>query len=533
MAASHVLLDLLLLMVILGGALPLSFSLLLVEPKSLQSDRQQQTTVSLVRFLLILLTGWSVLQVGLGLLLGMLGQLKLVSVVLAELLLFILGIVFISKTKHYQNFGLRITFSALRQFNRTALFMLYSIGFLGLFLLITLVTNPVIDYDSLWFHLSAIARWYQTGSLTLLDPSGHWIFEHPDAAKYPYNWHILSLLCLLPFGTDLFVTFPNLLAWIMLGLSVYLLSREFGANQFYSMAATALLLSMPFLMDRVNTAQVDLSLAALFTVSLYFAYSCYKTRSSVAFFLFMASAGLLSGIKIPGIIYAAVVGGFWAILEIFRRFDLERSIDQARPRKTKFIVLGWIALIFLGGFWYVHNSQVKAIALNDLFSIVVADAELSSLPKPSILETFFQKLNEYQQSTLTVQFNPASLLHWKVLISQLVSRFQLPFIALASQIILIPYIWLRYSKSCWRRPFIVALALFLISGFLYWNTPYSSGTAGLTLGNLSPLMGNNMRYGFPGIAMGAVMAAVVATVMRPARWVVVAIVWLSAISTLR
>lgn len=522
MTAVHALLNLILLLVILGGTLPFGILLLLI-------DRAQQNTGSLARSLLIVLTGSIVLQAGVGLFLGMLGQLKLGSVVLVELLLFILGILMISRTKHHENDRLNLLSNAVRQLDRTNLFMLYSIGSIGLFLLITLVANPVIDYDSLWFHLPAIARWYQTGSLTLLDPSGQWIFEHPDAAKYPYNWHILSLLCVLPLGTDVLITFPNFLAWIMLGLSVYLLSREFGANQFYSTAATTLLMSIPFLMQAVNGAQPDLALAAIFTVGLYFAYSCYKTRSTIALFLFMASAGLLSGIKIPGIIYAAVMGGFWAVLEITRRFDRSRSINQARFRKTGFVVLGWIALLFLGSYWYIYSSRIQAVSFNSLFSPVVADANLSSLPASSALKTIFQKLNEYQQSTLTAQFNPASLLHWKILIVQLVSRFQLPFIALTSQIILIPYLWLRYRRKCWDQPFIAALMLFVVSTFLYWNTPYSSGTAGESPHTLSPLMGNNMRYGLSGIAMGAVIAAVVATVLQPPRWIVVAIVWLSGI----
>ena len=525
MAALHVLLNLLLLLIILVGALPFSFWLLRLDSRHLRS---QQNSVPLTHALLVLLTGWSVTQVGLGLLVGMLGQLKLLNVILAELLIIILGIVLIVKTKHDQNHGLSTLVLALRQANRSTQFMVYSIAMMGLFLLVTIATSPVIDYDSLWFHLPTIARWYQTGSLTLLDPSGHWIFEHPDAAKYPYNWHILSLLCLLPLGTDFLITFPNLLAWNLIGLAVYRLSRGFGATQFYSIAATTLLLSMPFLMQAVNGAQPDLALAAIFTVCLYFAYSFNKTRSSVEFFLFTASAGLLCGIKIPGIIYAVVAGGFWAVLEVFRRFE-PQPINQASPKQTGLVVLGWVTLIFLGGYWYVHNLQTEAISLDGLSSNIIPAAEPSSLPKPSTLEEILRKLNEYQKSTLTAQFNPISLSHWRALISQLVSRLQLPFVALTSQIILIPYIWFRYPKRCRQRSFMTASALFLISGFLYWNTPYSSGTAGLVSGELSPLMGNNMRYGFSGVAMGAVMAAVVATVMRPPRWMIVAIVWLSGV----
>jgi hypothetical protein len=513
------LVDLLLLMVLLGGALPISIFLLI-------SDRPSNLTPSIAHGSLVILSLWSTFQVLVGLLLGMAGQLNRTSVFWVELLLLILGLSLIPLKANY---ALSLSLSKQVQFKWSELLLLNSIVLVGLYLLVNLATCAIVDFDSLWFHLPAIARWYQSASLTLLDPTGHWIFEHPDAMGYPYNWHILSLLCLLPLRTDVLITLPVLLAWVMLGLSVYLLSQEFGASRFYSMAVTLLLLSMPFLMTRVSTAQVDLPLATMFMVSLYFAYFYHKKRSPLDFFLFMSSAGMLIGIKIPGLFYAALAGIFLAVLEIFRHFSHPHLVELYSQGKKGFIVAGWLTLIFLGGYWYVHNFRENAIALGNLISIKIASIELVSSPKPSTFKAIVEKLSEYQQSTLTQQFSPTNLTHWKNILLQATSRFQLPFIALVLQLIFLPYVWFRYPKRCWRQPFISALALFLLSWFLYWNTPYSSGTAGLSPGELSPLMGYNMRYGFPFLAMAAVMAAVVATVVRTSHRAVVMIGCLSGL----
>ena len=57
------------------------------------------------------------------------------------------------------------------------------------------------------------------------------------AQAYPYSWHVLSLLCLLPWRQDLFSALPMLFACAWLGLSVYLLNRYGGTARFYAVAA--------------------------------------------------------------------------------------------------------------------------------------------------------------------------------------------------------------------------------------------------------------------------------------------------------
>ncbi|MBF2080508.1 MAG: hypothetical protein IGR76_18810, partial [Synechococcales cyanobacterium T60_A2020_003] len=119
-------------------------------------------------------------------------MLPLTFIIIFNLLIFLSGLLLLrrfGKNAHVytKKTGLNVAF-------RKTELLLSNAGILvALFLIWELSTKAVIDFDSLWFHLPAIAHWYQSASLTLLDSTGRLIFEHPDAAGYPYNWHLLSL----------------------------------------------------------------------------------------------------------------------------------------------------------------------------------------------------------------------------------------------------------------------------------------------------------------------------------------------------
>ncbi|MFM7470421.1 MAG: hypothetical protein ACKO5P_02755 [Nodosilinea sp.] len=510
-------------LIIVIGPIPLGLCLLALA-QLCQSRR------SLSYFLLVIFTVWVTAQIILGLLLGSFGLLNIKFVIFTEIILFTIGFFLLHATKKqikvqgkYDLYGFLICF------DKRELLILNTIILVGGFSFITLLIRVIVDYDSVWFHLPAIARWYQTGSLTLLDSSGHWIFEHPDASRYPYNWHILGLLCLLPFRQDLLVALPIFLAWVMLGLAVYLLSREFGAQRFYSLAATALVLSIPMMLDRVNTFQVDLPLAAMVLTGLYFAYSSHKTRSQVEFALFLAAMGTMLGLRINGIVYVVSIAGFWGCLELTRWLTKPPSSPPVTKPVGLIVLLGWFCFFLLSSYWYIRNYRDLQAALAEVMSFKVAALSLPSLPGPIDGSQLLKQFNQLQRTTLTYQFRPGNPSHWQILASQTVSRLQLPFIAMGLQVLLLPSIALRYPKLVIQRSFIYLILLVLLTGFLYWNTPYSSGADGRTAGVLSPLLGYNLRYGFPFIGMLAVATAVIATIARTPSKLVLAVVWLSGI----
>lgn len=535
-------LNLLLFLLILLGPFPLALSYLSL-------SQYWRWHSSLAHRLLFLLTTWSVLSISMGLVLGALGQLKLGVVIAADLVLLVGGFLLLRHKVLPEGQILKLLLPINLRLEKHELLILNSVGFVGVYLLVTLLTSPIVDFDSLWFHLPAIARWYQAQALTLLDPSGSWIFDHPDATSYPYNWHVLALLCLLPFRNDILVAFPQLIAWIMLGLSVYLLGREFGANRFYSLASMALLLSTPIIMGHVIAFQVDLPLASIFLTSLYFAYSCHRTRSPIEFSLFIASLGLLIGIKIIAVCYAVLIAGFWAVLEIHRLVTIKkRHRDAALFLADDFdwhslpplnlnrylFCLTWGFFFLLTCYWYVSDYREFHIALAHASAqahtpVFKTASESLSISTDGSWSKLLQQLNQLQQSTLTYQFNFRTLSHWKSLASYAIPKFQIPIVVMMAQVLLLPYGLLRNPKKIVWTSLLPLIALCFLVGFFYWNTPYTAGGAGSSPDNLGASASGNMRYGFPFVGFLAVTSAVAANITQTSRKIVLLMVWLSGL----
>ncbi len=478
--------------------------------------------LSLSYALLFVLTAWSILQVSLGLLLGSFHLLRLGPLIAAELGLFVIGL---ALNKRSSSQRLRNHQARNQSLQRSEALLLAAMAIVGTILLQRVTTEPITDYDSLWFHLSAVARWYQTGSLTLLDSAGHLIFDHPTAQQYPYNWHILSVLCVIPFKEDFLVALPMLLAWIMLALAVYWLCRHAGSARFYSITATTLALSVPMLLNQVTTLHIDLPLATFFTLGLCFALIYHQRRSPYALSLFLAVIGLLSGIKTPGIVYGAFLVAILVLLECEPFLAPWVKLAPVESKKLALNRLSWkhpavglgvVLLLWLGGFWYVRNALGVDLPSANSGSFL-PELTHSQLADPSIENgSLWSKLSSLQASTLTYSFNFTDLSHWKTYGLQALVRLQLPFIVLLGQALLWPFAWLKAAKTDRQRLFFWALLL-LGTAFLYWNTPYSAADS--HSGKLSALVGSNLRYGFPVLGVLGAIAAKNATILNLSkRW---------------
>lgn len=509
-------------LILLGGPLPLCLSIVL-------KNARQVSAYSCAHSWLLIGTAWSIIQVMTGLFLGSVRQFHVTALILSELILFAAGTVTFLRARRRAPFSWRNLMPASRQFNKQELLVVASLSFAGVMLLGKLATVPVTYYDSLWFHLPPMARWYQTHYFTLLDPAGEWLFAHPDAKVYPYNWEVLCALFLMPFGEDFLVCLPALIAWLLLGLSVYLLSRQFGATRFHSMAASALVLTVPYIIDQVNTIHIDLPLASFYMACLYLALSYHRSRSATELALLLASLGMLAGLKTIGFIYAAFIAGLFALLEISRIWRNTQQI--ATPKFSSWrqvlnpaVATGVICLLVLGGFWYLRNFlEIKSYTAGES-AVKVASTALSAVPIPARINLY-----KLQQSTLTNQFNPTDIAHWKTFGMLAISRLQIPFVAMVMQVLVLPVAFLVQRRI--PHPNTAGLfALLIATGFLYWNTPYSSGTSGDVAGQLSFLLGYNLRYGFPALGVLGVAAAASATLMRTPDKIIAALVCLSTVT---
>jgi hypothetical protein len=531
--------ELILFLIIVFGPIPLSLSLAF-------ENQNENKNSSFPHFLLVLLTGWSIAQVCIGLILGSAEQLTISAVIIVEILICAIGLILIYAKNHTAFTFSQGQIPQLQQLLGQSEYLIISAAaFAGFVLWETLATKPTTEYDSLWFHLPAIARWYQTHSLTLLDAAGNWIFDHEQARVYPYNWHVLSALCLLPFREDFLTAFPMLIAWVLDGIAVYLLSVKFGATRIHGMAAASLVLTVPMVLNEVNTIHVDLPLAAIFTVGLYLGLSYHSSRSQSELSLFLAVAGMLAGIKITGVVYAASLLGGLAILEI-KRFVLNKNSTPANFRIRHFIkpvlVCGIACCLFLGGFWYarhllhINNPVADASDIKvplqpvPLPSPVPAPTPPVQQPPPILPAPPASPSFNAWQSTLAAQFNPRNISHWQTLSLQLIIRLQLPFLAFALQVLAVPLAFLQGKTRIINQNNIILIVVLACTGILYLITPYSSGTSGESIGKITPLLGSSFRYGFSFLSLLGIAAAATATKLKTQNRVVVAVVLVSSIS---
>ncbi|MCC3409322.1 MAG: hypothetical protein JGK17_27945 [Microcoleus sp. PH2017_10_PVI_O_A] len=551
--------ELILFLIIVVSPIPLSLSLAF-------ENQKENSNYSFPHCLLVLLTGWSIVQVSTGLILGSADRLNLAAVILAEMVICAIGSILIYAKNHRAFTFSQWQIPQLKQpLIPSELLIIGATAFAGFVLWETLATKPTTNYDSLWFHLPVIARWYQTHSFTFLDAAGNWIFEQEQARVYPYNWHVLSALCVLPFKEDFLTAFPMLIAWVLEGIAVYLLSIKFGATRFYGMAAASLVLTVPMMLNQVNTIHPDLPLAAIFTVALYLGLSYHSSRSQSELSLFLASVGMIAGIKITALVYAASLLGGLAILEI-TRFAVNKNCTPInfRIRHIKpFLVCGILCGLFLGGFWYARNLLHINYPVGDSREIniplqpvpppspvpgpkptVASPKPTVASPKPTVTPSPTPPVQEptptipappaspllkIWQSTLAAQFNPSNISHWQILGLQVLIRLQLPFLAIALQVLAAPLAAIQ-GKTRINQNNIILTVVLASTGILYVITPYTSGTAGEAIGQLSPLLGFNLRYGFPFLSLLAIAAAATATLLKTRKQVIVAVVLISSLA---
>ncbi len=553
--------ELILFLIIAIGPIPLSLSLAF-------ENQNENSNYSFPHFFLVLLTGWSIAQVCTGLILGSADRLNISAVIIAEIVICAIGLILIYAKNHRAFRFSQWQIPQLKQPSLSEFLIIIAAAFAGFVLWETLATKPTTNYDSLWFHLPAIARWYQTHSFTLLDAAGNWIFEHEQARVYPYNWHVLSALCILPFKEDFLTAFPMLIAWVLEGIAVYLLSLKFGATRIHAMAASSLVLTVPMMLNQVNTIHPDLPLAAIFTVGLYLGLSYHSSRSLSELSLFLASTGMLAGIKITALVYAFSLLGGLAILEI-KRFALNKNSILANFRISHFIKpvfgCGIACWLFLGGFWYARTLLHVNYPVGEVDEIQIPLQPVPSpspvpsptptvppsptptvpspkptippsptptvqQPTPTIPAPPASPLFKIWQSSLAAQFNPSNISHWQTLGLQILIRLQLPFLAIVLQVLAAPLALIQGKTRTIDQNKIILIVVLVSTGILYLITPYTSGTAGEAIGQLSPLLGFNLRYGFPFLSLLGIAAAATATKLKTRNKVVVAVVLVSSIS---
>jgi hypothetical protein len=475
--------------VISAGPLPLCLGIIfLLENKTGNENREKP---GFSHHLFIIMICWCILETLIGLILGIVHQLNRTTVLLVEMIIFSAGLALLIFIKRKQaSFGARDLLPVPRWFDNPGKLMIGVICMVCFFLLWTSLTCPIKEYDSLAYHLPAMAKWYQSGSLSMPGQFSKLI------RWYPYNWEVLSTLYLMPFDGDFTAAIPNIIAWALFGLSVYLLGLKIRAARIHSLAASSLVMTVPIVLHNVNTMHIDLPFAVFFMAGLYLCVHSVHTRSLGYFSLFLASSGMLMGIKTSGLIYGFILVILFVLMLLKSiYFDKRPPAFSLSPASAAiaFSITGGLSFLLLGGSWYLRNFVQAG---NPLVFVKIKLGNLVLFPgkvDPSTLYT----------TTLAKIFNLGRLSHWEIFLNQVNIMLGIPFFALIFLSLILVF---ARKKSVNIRTLTGLFALFAVTLILYWFTPYSGSN--FTIGNeMTPWFGQAMRYAFPFIGVLGVIAA--------------------------
>jgi hypothetical protein len=477
----HVL-DPLALLIVAGGPIPLCLGLL-----ELPRARPRGAAEAW----LAVLTAWCALQVALVLVLGGAGVYRKPVVLACEIALAAAGTAWPARRGSGGRLALALAIGQpLDRFERT---IVASTAAAGVVFLVRLATRPILDFDSLWYHLPNMAEWYRTGSFEMMDGTGRPVVE--QVLRYPYCWEALSSLFFFPFRDDFCVSVPKLVTWAMLGLGVHVLAVRLGARRLHALAAASLTVTVPFLLFDLNTLRVDVPFAAFFVAGVWFAlaWAADRSRGDLAFAL--VSLGLLSGTKMTGPIYAGVIALAALGLRRVRRDAATEPPGSAAP-----VAVAALLALLAGGFWYARNW----IEVGNPFGLVRIDAGGRVLLPGEIT------IEMIQRTSLARTFDATDPAHWRTLLTQVAARLQLPFALLVVQAAFLPRAFAVARGDARRSMLVTVLILTVLSAALFWA---HTGTAaqGFSSRTIGPFLGQGFRYGFGLLGLVAVIAAVSAT----------------------
>ncbi len=501
----HVL-GLLFLLIIMAGPLPLCVWIV-------WKLRTGDKGFSFSHELLVILTSWCIIETSIGLLLGLFGYLKFHFVLLIEIVIFLSAIISLVFIKRKNPSVIWLSFWRLHtELSYQEKLVLGVIGFMGIVLLLNFLTCPITETDSLNYHLPVMTNWYQTGSLAKLEP----LIEHQ---YYPYNWEMLCVLFLMPFKEDFLVCSPNLIAWGIMGLCVYLLSIRIGAKKIYALAASSLILMLPLVLRNAKTMHIDLAFGAFFLAATYFMIHSVEKRSFYHLLLFFSTLGMLLGIKSSGIVYATVLM-LVLVFVLFKALCSEKEIMTIPkpPMLDRFVGVCWggFSFFLLGGFWYLKNFIEVG---NPLGFVKVQIGKVLIFPGS-------RELSYLHKTTLANLFELTDISHWKIFWGEIERKLDVPFWAILLSVfllLLIPFV----GKRPIRKTIVLIIILFAITLWLYWTTPYSgdNDTHGW---KITSWIGQAIRYGFPFIGILGVLASAGLTIFQVKSSAIVGVVLISA-----
>jgi len=356
--------------------------------------------------------------------------------------------------------------------------------------------HVIVEYDSLAYHLPAMATFFQTGRILI---PGHLL--HTQGEAYTHGWELLASLMIFPVSRDFLVLLPNLVAYSIMGFSVFLLSVTWGAAPRWAFIGALLQACFPIVLESLGALQADLPLAAFFVAGLYYAVLALREAKARFLLLGLACSGILLGTKLSSPPFLLIV---WSVCGAACWRMRRASISWGLHVPLVTLAAG---CLFSGGAWYLQNWVRFSNPLG-LVEIRFGDRVIfpGSIPMSFLNAT-----------SLLHVFNWSNGEHRTILAGALVERLQAPgILACIGIVFLIGATAVSVLRLQWQRAAspVFLLALFAVSVYLYWASPYTAHNYSVPA--ISPWIGTAIRYAEPALALAGVAAALgFSRVLRP------------------
>ena len=438
--------------------------------------------VSSIHFAVIAGIAWLSIQTFVALVVGVFGCLNLWYVLLVETVLAGVGVILVVA----QAIDLRQLRPTRRPSIAEAL-ILACLTSVAASLLHHTATTPLSEYDTLAYHLPAVANWYRIGRLDMLGLG--------SVDFYPYNFELIALLFVLPFKGHFAIGLAQLLAWSLFGLAIYATATLLGARPLHALVSTLLVSVQPLILRLVSTLQVDLAFGASFAMTLYVALASVFGGSHWS--LVVLSGAWLAGAKASGLVYLCLVAATMVIARATFPHHVARStIVQASRPSSGVVLLSVLVSLINAGFWYGRNVLTSGNPLG-LVGVSVLGFPLLDGPITA---------SELSRSSLAAVFQIGDPGDWMTVGKQLAVQFWTPFALLLVGLVLLVTVP-RPTSGVWPDPVaVLVLGLLIACAAAYAFTPFS-GDNGAHGWRVTPWMGQALRFALPAVSVMGVAAA--------------------------
>ena len=229
---------------------------------------------------------------------------------------------------------------------------------------------PIMEGDSLAYHLQSPPNWYQAKNLIFFPSNDQRTVLFPDHQNLLVLWHFLA------FKNDVFIeTIPYF--YLILGvLAIFNLLQRLQLKPELNFVLSLLYYYVGAHLVYAKTFSGDVGVATLIIVSISMIYSYFKLGWFGYFLFFSIANGLLLGVKTSGFLSVAIIYFLTFLYEIF-----------VHKEKSKLRILGlyffsFFVCLSIGGFQYFQNIRLfrnpfypKEIILGNLLNLPGARSE--------------------------------------------------------------------------------------------------------------------------------------------------------------